>query len=456
MEKPHQSKVSIVVPVYNKITFIDMMLDSVYKQLWDNIELILVNDGATDGTRERLSQWKPRFHERGFDVVIIDQKNQGIPSAVRAGLLRITGDYVCLADCDDKLEPEYASTMAGWLDEHPDDQWVACLYNRILIKGDTHRLVSTIDSNLVPSPPLMMEKYLSSKYITEVWIYMVRTSYLWSCKTVENFITDIRSTQEPGFLFPLIACGGKLKVIDQPLYNHYCYPTQTSAHNSGYHAIAFQNGYRDIIKKNIDRLDVDYSLKEKWWAITELAHKSFLVESLKKICASNEQLSELAMEAAALIGTLFKPDPQITYEHILENDYGLLSIAIADCILGKKAFDGMRTSGRIIGCGAFGEMGRKRLPSLIGTPLEPVELWDDAASRNSCVCGIAVTLPDYDSLKSNDIVIVFPVVQKIRIELYHAAKNCGVERVFFDTDICDFLSAYKYPQFYHSCKFILY
>ena len=96
-----QSKVSIVVPVYNKIEYIDMMLKSVYDQLWDNIELILVNDGATDGTRERLTEWEPKFRDRGYEVVITDQENQGISVAVRNGMLCMSGVFFCSVDCDD-------------------------------------------------------------------------------------------------------------------------------------------------------------------------------------------------------------------------------------------------------------------------------------------------------------------------------------------------------------------
>lgn len=80
--------VSMVVPCYNKVNYIGEFFQSVYDQVWDNIELILVNDGSTDGTREIIRQWEPRFVRRGYSVQIIDQENRGVFGAIKAGLER--------------------------------------------------------------------------------------------------------------------------------------------------------------------------------------------------------------------------------------------------------------------------------------------------------------------------------------------------------------------------------
>ena len=450
-----QSKVSIVVPVYNKIEYIDMMLKSVYDQLWDNIELILVNDGATDGTRERLTEWESKFEARGYEVVIIDQENHGIPGAVKAGLMRITGDYVCLADCDDMLDPKYVLTMAGWLEEHDEDQWAVCSYNKVLVNADCMKLLSKVSIDRIPNPPLMIEKYLSTLFATEVWIYMVRSNYFRECKVVEHYVIDIHSTQEPGFLFPLIVGNGKLKVIDQHLYNHNCYPNRTSSRKSASDLIAFQNSYRDIIIATIDHLDCAYSLKKKWHVMAQLAHKSRLLQSLKNATECSNFVMELAMDTVELLSTYFKPDPCITAKHIIENDYGILSIAIAECFLRKKAPDIPKFTGRIIGCGALGFMGKKSIPNLVGTPFEPTELWDQSASSEDILYGIPVALPDFDMLMPNDTILIFPTNYKVKAELLQSAANSRLENTLSDSDIRYYLSAYKYPQFYNECIFTI-
>ena len=67
----------MVVPCYNKVEYIGEMLDSVIAQKWDNIEVILVNDGSTDGTREAIAEYEPKLKTRGYETVIIDQENAG-------------------------------------------------------------------------------------------------------------------------------------------------------------------------------------------------------------------------------------------------------------------------------------------------------------------------------------------------------------------------------------------
>ena len=111
-----QSKVSMVMPCYNKVDYIGEMFQSIVDQVWNNIELILVNDGSTDGTREVIAKWEPKFKERGYEVVIVDQENAGVCAAPKAGLERISGGYVSVVDADDMLAREYVSVMAGWLE----------------------------------------------------------------------------------------------------------------------------------------------------------------------------------------------------------------------------------------------------------------------------------------------------------------------------------------------------
>lgn len=452
-KKKAQSTVSMVMPVYNKIKYIDVMLESVYKQNWNNIELIMVNDGATDGTRERLSVWKPLFESRGYKIVIIDQKNQGVPGAVKSGLQRITGDYTCLVDCDDKLDPEYVFIMASWLDEHPEDMWVACTFNRVVMDGYECNILSTIDASEIPTPPLMMEMYLSGKYVTEVWIYMVRTGYLRECRGIDRFVTDIRSTQEPGFLLPLIIGCGRLKVINRPLYNHNVYPERTSGYHSSSYKIDFMDKYRDIVVKVIYTLDADKTLKNKWKIMAELAHKHFVLLPLIHSNASTDLISKYAQEAASLIKTHFKPDPDITAKHILENGYLLLSTAITDCILGRKSQGFPKFTERIIGCGALGKTGRCLIPKIVGTKLEPTELWDYSATPGNSVCGIPVSIPNFDSLMPKDVILIFPIDQAIESELYMSASEHGIEKIFLSSEINNLMAELNYPQFYHKCEF---
>lgn len=94
-------KISVVIPVYNAELYFEACLQSVISQSLQEIEIILVNDGATDSTPAIIRKYAsadPR-------IVVIEQENQGTQYARLAGLKRATGEYIQTLDCDDTLEP---------------------------------------------------------------------------------------------------------------------------------------------------------------------------------------------------------------------------------------------------------------------------------------------------------------------------------------------------------------
>ncbi|MDR1914108.1 MAG: glycosyltransferase family 2 protein, partial [Clostridiales bacterium] len=180
-----QAKVSMMVPCYNKVKWIGTMLDSVIAQKWDNIELILVNDGSTDGTREVIGDYKNRLLERGYEVVIIDQKNIGLPGAIRNGLRAVTGEFVCMPDCDDILHPEYVSAMADVLTKRPNDVWVRCDFNRPIdyeswpyLKKDANCL------HMEYYPYKLLESLFLSRLRWVTWVNFFRMEYLRECRVM--------------------------------------------------------------------------------------------------------------------------------------------------------------------------------------------------------------------------------------------------------------------------------
>lgn len=93
--------VSVIIPVYNQETFIAEAIESVFQQTipQNEIEIIVVDDGSTDGTSERLNSYKDRIH-------VISQANAGVSAARNAGIRQATGKFVCCLDSDDLFLPE--------------------------------------------------------------------------------------------------------------------------------------------------------------------------------------------------------------------------------------------------------------------------------------------------------------------------------------------------------------
>lgn len=131
--------VSIISPCYNVGPYIGRFLDSLIAQTYKNLEIILVNDGATDNTGEIIKSYIPRLESEGYKVSYIEQENGGQSSAVNNALKRVTGKYLTWPDPDDWLTPDSIEKRVAFMTEHPDAGLVRC--NATLINEETDQAI---------------------------------------------------------------------------------------------------------------------------------------------------------------------------------------------------------------------------------------------------------------------------------------------------------------------------
>ena len=98
----NSSKISIIIPVYNVKEYIKEAIESVINQTYKNIEIIIINDGANDGS-EKICDEYSKIDSR---IKLINQKNMGLSTARNKGLECITGEYIAFLDPDDVYHPE--------------------------------------------------------------------------------------------------------------------------------------------------------------------------------------------------------------------------------------------------------------------------------------------------------------------------------------------------------------
>ena len=99
--------ISLIIPVYNVEPYLSSCLDSIINQSYQNLEIILVNDGSTDGSRFLCEQYK----QKDSRIILINQKNQGLSSARNTGINSATGKYLSFIDSDDEVKKDYVKYL---------------------------------------------------------------------------------------------------------------------------------------------------------------------------------------------------------------------------------------------------------------------------------------------------------------------------------------------------------
>ncbi|MCF7847643.1 MAG: glycosyltransferase [Kiritimatiellales bacterium] len=125
-------KVSIVMPVYNAEATVSQALESLTAQTFQPLEIIVVNDGSTDGTFPIIG----KAAERNPRITILNRPHRGIVPALNAGLAAASGKYIARMDADDISHPERIAKQVAYLDKFPDTGMVGC---RVGFGGDREK-----------------------------------------------------------------------------------------------------------------------------------------------------------------------------------------------------------------------------------------------------------------------------------------------------------------------------
>lgn len=137
-----KEKISVIIPAYNLQDEISRAIDSVLHQTYEPIEIVVVDDGSTDGTADIIDEYSRRYS----NVLVIHRTNGGVSSARLEGIKAATGQWIGFVDGDDEIEPDmYEFLMNNAVKYHADISH--CGYQMMFADGhvnyfyDTGRLV---------------------------------------------------------------------------------------------------------------------------------------------------------------------------------------------------------------------------------------------------------------------------------------------------------------------------
>ena len=115
-------KISVIIPVYNVEKYLAQRLESIAGQSYENLEIIIVNDGSTDRSEEICG----KFEAMDSRIKLINQSNSGVSVARNTGIENATGDYITFVDSDDWLEKEMYNSMISQVTKFPELDMVMC------------------------------------------------------------------------------------------------------------------------------------------------------------------------------------------------------------------------------------------------------------------------------------------------------------------------------------------
>lgn len=205
-------EISIIVPVYNVEKYIRRCLDSLLGQTFEDIEILLIDDGSKDSSGDICDEYAAcdgRFRT-------IHKQNGGVSSARNAGLDNAVGKYIMFCDPDDYVEPTWCEKLYNAAEEN-GGFFACCGYNEIRIRNNTSRSVVAYSESDIPQEKLLM--LYKNGFFGAVWNKIFNLSII----RQNNLKFDITiSIAEDGvFLLQYLRTGrGNIGIIPITLYNY--------------------------------------------------------------------------------------------------------------------------------------------------------------------------------------------------------------------------------------------
>lgn len=191
--------VSVVIPTYNYGNLVSVAVDSVLAQTYPHVEIIVVDDGSTDDTRQRLQPY-------GDKIVYHYQENAGLSAARNKGISLARGRFIALLDSDDAFHPEKLRFQVAYLQTHPHVNLVGtdCFSDEPLrwpplpesepdeVSQDVTLDQLVIKSRFSPSSVLARRECFDSEGLFDIGLKSVEDRDLWIRLAAQSPIATIR------------------------------------------------------------------------------------------------------------------------------------------------------------------------------------------------------------------------------------------------------------------------
>lgn len=203
--------VSVIIPIYNVEQYLEPCIKSILTQTYDNLEIILVDDGSTD---ESLAICD-RYRELDNRIIVIHKSNSGLSDARNAGLNRARGKYILFVDSDDVISTKMVEILLGICEEYDADIGV-CTYLKFC---DDEEIVEVTSGKLSECSGKELIKIIYKDSIPNISFIAVNKLYRHSLFEREGIIFPSgRVYEDMATTYKLLYDAKKVVVIESALY----------------------------------------------------------------------------------------------------------------------------------------------------------------------------------------------------------------------------------------------
>ena len=211
-----QPLVSVIVPAYNAERGLGKCLGSLASQTYGNLDVVVIDDGSTDGSGMIAEEWASR--DKRFRVV--REKNSGVATARNTGLHNARGEYVAFVDSDDYVEPDFVETMLKALQSYGTDIAMCSLISDHAGDNDLTAKV-TFDDAVISEKP----KTIDAREYASLGLHNWQCGVLWNKLYKRSVMTNVRfpdgRIHEDEYAMPQILDHAKSIVLLPDRLYHY-------------------------------------------------------------------------------------------------------------------------------------------------------------------------------------------------------------------------------------------
>ena len=200
-------KVSVIVPVYNVEKYLNKCLDSLINQTFNHFEIIIINDGSPDDSKQIIEKYKSKYNDF---IKVINQSNQGLSASRNNGLKMASGAYIMFADSDDYLELNMLEKMYSKITSEQADV-VICGNN---VVNENYQIISSTFPNNYENTDLTTQIILGN---LSAWNKIIKKDLLDDSSLL--FRSNVWD-EDIDFSFKLLLKSQKTCILNENLYNY--------------------------------------------------------------------------------------------------------------------------------------------------------------------------------------------------------------------------------------------